>query len=92
MFPKPSLLENAIGWFLMAGPWILLTAWCGGALVVQNQELRSQAFAADEACHLEAEAVRTDGAEAQHEAYQVCMDDGTVTRPEGVTDPMPAHG
>ena len=92
MFPKPSLLENAIGWFLMAGVWILLTAWCGGALVAQNHELRAQAFAADEACHLEAVTVEDAGAQAQHEAYQVCMDDHTVTRPEGVTEPIPAHG
>jgi len=87
-------LEILTAWFLMVGVWLILTAACGGALVVQQHELRAQAFAAEESCERAAESTAgIDGAAgALRDAYQVCMDDHTITRPEGFTDPLDQPG
>jgi len=87
-------LETLTAWFLMVGVWFVLTAACGGALLVQQRELRAQAFAAEQNCERTAESTAgIDGAaRALRDAYQVCMDDHTITRPEGWTDPLRQPG
>ena len=78
----------------MCWVWVLLTAACGVALVMQEHDLRARAYAAEEACGRSAEAVAGTDAntEALRGAYEVCMDDRTVTRPDGVTDPQREPG
>jgi hypothetical protein len=78
----------------MCWVWVLLTAACGVALEVQQRELRAQAYAAEEACGRSAEALAGANADAlqMHDAYQVCMDGRTITRPEGWTDPIRQPG
>jgi len=80
-------LETVTAWFLMVWVWLILTAACGGALLVQQHELRAQAYAAEVSCEQAAESAAGMDAEASvlRDAYQVCMDDHTITRPEGWT-------
>jgi hypothetical protein len=94
MTRTPSRLESWFAWFLMVWIWVLITAACGVGLVMQQHESRAQAYAAEETCGRAAEAVA--GAEASadrlRDAYQVCMDDHTITRPEGWTAPRRQPG
>jgi hypothetical protein len=85
MTSSSSWLESLVAWFLMVWIWVILTGACGGALLVQQHEQRAQAYAAQEACVRAAEAVASAGSDALREAYGVCMDDHTITRPEGWT-------
>ncbi|HXZ85900.1 MAG TPA: hypothetical protein VEI82_10455, partial [Myxococcota bacterium] len=79
-------LEVLSAWFLMVGVPVLLTAACGGALVVQQHEIRAQAYAAKDACGPAPQSTATG------DAYRVCMDYRTITRPEGLTAPVRQPG